>query len=64
MVLLTGRQAGKKAVIVKCSDEGTKVYHHLYRTGNTHTPWLQEFQDAPERLQKKWARKKYKKEPP
>ena len=45
VILLAGRHAGKKAIIVRQHDEGKKVYlaapiiHVFCRTRNSHTPW-------------------------
>ena len=56
VILLTGRFAGKKAVIIKCSEEGTKVLISpltILRTENTDTQSWQASSNTHEKSQRR-----------
>jgi ribosomal protein L14E/L6E/L27E len=48
-VLLAGRQAGKKAVVIKTSDDGTKVRKFNERKENSVMLWWLDWKDALEK---------------
>lgn len=58
MILLTGRFAGKKAVIIKCSDEGTKVFIFLKKDRKYGYAVVAGIQKYPSKVSKKLSQKK------